>query len=76
VQTANSLVIGGDLIVKVAGKAIAKPDDLAAAISSKKPGDKVDVQFYHGNKLKTVTVTLGNRPASMSSSESQTFPFP
>jgi S1-C subfamily serine protease len=74
VQTANSLVIGGDLIVKVGNRPINTPDDLSAAIATKKPGDKVDVQFYHGNKLKTVTVTLGNRPASTSSDQSQTFP--
>jgi S1-C subfamily serine protease len=64
--TNSGLVIGGDLIVKVDGRQINTPADVAAAVSSLKPGDKVQVQFYRGGKLKTVTVTLGNRPANAS----------
>ena len=81
-QTSSGLVIGGDFIVKVGGKPIATPDDVASAISSLKPGDKVAIQFYRGGKLKKVTVTLGNRPASSSGGQSQQqqqspgFPFP
>jgi S1-C subfamily serine protease len=82
-QTDSGLVIGGDLIVKVAGKQISKPDDVAAAIASHKPGDKVQVQFYRDGKLRTATITLGNRPASTGSGQSQgqqspgfSFPFP
>jgi S1-C subfamily serine protease len=63
-QTNSGLVIGGDLIVKIDGKQITKPDDVAAAGSSHKPGDRVRVQFYRAGKLKTVSVTLGNRPAN------------
>jgi len=83
-QTSSGLVIGGDLIVKVGDKPIAKPDDLAAAVSSYKPGDKVQIEFYRGTKLKNATVTLGNRPASTGGSSQQqgqggqqpNFPFP
>ena len=81
-QTSSGLVIGGDLIVKVDGKPIAKPDDLAGAIGSHKPGDKVEVQFYRDGKLRKATVTLGNRPSSASGGQSQQqqqspeFPFP
>jgi S1-C subfamily serine protease len=85
-QTSSGLVIGGDLIVKVGNTQIAKPDDLAAAVSSHKPGDKVQIQYYRGTKLKTATVTLGNRPASTGGSSQQqgqgqgqqqpNFPFP
>jgi S1-C subfamily serine protease len=83
-QTNGGLVIGGDLIVKVAGKQVTKPDDLVAAVSSHKPGDKVQVQLYRDGKLKTVTVTLGNRPANanaggQSQQQGQAppgFPFP
>ena len=78
-QLANNLIIGGDLIVKVAGKPISKPDDIAGVLATKKPGDKVEVQFYRHNKLKAVTVTLGNRPASIDNGgqqDQQTFPFP
>jgi S1-C subfamily serine protease len=85
-QTSTGLVIGGDLIVKVDGKQISKPNDVAAVVSGHKPGDKVQVQFYRGGKLKTVTVTLGNRPAGASGQTQQQqpgggqqlpgFPFP
>ena len=84
-QTSGGLVIGGDLIVKIDGKQIAAPNDVVAVVSAHKPGDKVQVQFYRGGKLKTVTVTLGNRPANAGgTSQSQqqgpqttpNFPFP
>jgi S1-C subfamily serine protease len=77
-QLSSGLVAGGDLIVKVADKAISKPDDVASVLAGKKPGEKVQVQFYRGNKLKSATVTLGNRPASVDNGQQQqgTFPFP
>jgi S1-C subfamily serine protease len=75
-QTDSGLVIGGDLIVKVGSKTITKPDDLAAALSTMKPGDKVRVQVYRDGKLKTLTATLGNRPPSAGGSQSQTLPSP
>jgi S1-C subfamily serine protease len=55
---------GGDLIVSVDGKAIESSDDLAAAIASKKPDDKVEVEYYRGNDKKSVEVKLGERPDS------------
>ena len=78
-QLSSGLNAGGDLIVKVAGKPITKPDDIATVLATKKPGDKVAVEFYRGNKLKSTEVTLGNRPASVDSSSQQgnePFPFP
>jgi S1-C subfamily serine protease len=78
-QLSSGLVAGGDMIVKVAGKAISKPDDIATVLAGKKPGDQVVVQFYRGNKLKSTKVTLGNRPASVDSgaqSSQDPFPFP
>jgi S1-C subfamily serine protease len=55
---------GGDLIVSVDGKAIESSDDLAAAIASKKPDDKVEIEYYRGNDKKSVEVKLGERPDS------------
>jgi S1-C subfamily serine protease len=85
-QTNGGLVIGGDLIVKVDGKQIATPEDVVAAVSAHKPGDKVQVQFYRDGKLKTATVTLGNRPANAKAGgqsqqqqqqpQTPNFPFP
>jgi S1-C subfamily serine protease len=78
-QLSSGLVAGGDTIVKVAGKAVTKPDDIAAVLATKKPGDEVVVQFYRGSKLQSTKVTLGNRPASVDSgtqSSQDPFPFP
>jgi S1-C subfamily serine protease len=68
-QTSSGLVIGGDLIVKCDGKTISKPDDVAAAIASHKPGDQVVVQYYRGMKLHTAKIKLGNRPPSFDQSQ-------
>jgi S1-C subfamily serine protease len=62
---------GGDVIVTVAGKQVKTPDDVANAIATKKPGDKVQVEYYRDNDKKTATVTLGKRPASLQNSSSQ-----
>src|SRR3954453_15622711 len=67
----GGLVAGGDLITRVAGRAINKPDDTAAAIADKKPGDKVQISFYRGKTVKTATVTLGTRPSKLPSSPQQ-----
>jgi S1-C subfamily serine protease len=78
-QLASGLIAGGDMIMKIDGKPIAKPDDIAAVLATKKPGDQVVVQFYRGNKVQSTKVTLGNRPASVDSgaqSSQDPFPFP
>jgi S1-C subfamily serine protease len=62
-QTSGGLVAGGDLIVSVDGKPITTPTDIATAIGDHKPGDQVTVELYRGRAKKTVTVTLGDRPA-------------
>jgi S1-C subfamily serine protease len=67
----GGLLAGGDLIVKVAGRAINTPDDIAGAIATKKPGDQVQITFYRGKSLKTVTVTLGTRPSKLPSGAQQ-----
>jgi S1-C subfamily serine protease len=39
------------------------PSDIAAAIGTHKPGDKVTIDFYRGRAKRSVTVTLADRPA-------------
>jgi len=67
----RSLSGGGDVIVKVAGREVKTPDDVANAIAGHKPGDRVEVEYYRGNSRKTSSVTLGKRPASLQNSSSQ-----
>src|SRR5436190_12923769 len=64
IHTDEGVILGGDIIVEVDGERISKPDDVAAAISDNKPGERVEVKFYRGSKLQTKQVELGTRPAS------------
>jgi S1-C subfamily serine protease len=80
-DTTAGVSAGGDLIVKVAGKDVKSSDDVANAIAAKKPGDKVDVEYYRGGDKKKTEVTLGKRPSQLQSQSSQdqgggTLPFP
>ena len=61
-ETADGLVIGGDLIVKVDGQKIVVPQDVAVAIGDRRPGDRVKVEYYRGGKLRTAELTLAKRP--------------
>jgi putative serine protease PepD len=54
----------GDAIVSVDGKAVADPDDVAAAIQDRHPGESVKVQVQRGGSSQTLTVTLAERPAT------------
>ena len=54
---------GGDIITAIDGKPITGMDDVVAAVGAKKPGDQVQLELNHGGQTRTVTVTLGNRPA-------------
>ena len=59
------VTLGGDIITKLDGKEITAMEDLVEAIDAKKPGDDLEVTLLRGGSEKTVTVTLGNRPASV-----------
>jgi len=52
----------GDLIVTVGGERIADPDDVAAAIQDRAPGDSVDVDVRRGGERRTLEVELTARP--------------
>jgi S1-C subfamily serine protease len=54
---------GGDIITAIDGKPISGMDDVIAAVDAKQPGDTAQLELNHGGKTRTVTVTLGNRPA-------------
>jgi S1-C subfamily serine protease len=56
--------LGGDVIVAVDGKRVTSVDDLRDALAKHQPGDRIDVELYHGSDKKSVTVTLGRQPAS------------
>ncbi|MBI2724530.1 MAG: trypsin-like peptidase domain-containing protein [Chloroflexi bacterium] len=51
-----------DVIVKVDGQTVENNGKLLAVLAQRRAGDQVEVQFYRGNALTTVTVTLAARP--------------
>jgi putative serine protease PepD len=53
----------GDLVVDVAGTRVSAPDDVSAAIESRRPGQRLDVVLERDGDRRPVTVTLGTRPA-------------
>jgi S1-C subfamily serine protease len=61
-STGESIQLGGDVIVEVDGKDVGSSDDVAAIVSSKEPGDTVEVTYLRDGDRKTAKVTLGNRP--------------
>ncbi|HEY7960843.1 MAG TPA: trypsin-like peptidase domain-containing protein [Solirubrobacteraceae bacterium] len=66
----GQVAVGGDIIVKVDGKAVNSSEDLGAEIAAKKPGETVALELLRakGNgayEHKTVSVTLTQRPNSV-----------
>jgi putative serine protease PepD len=65
----------GDVVTDVGGQSISSPDDVAAAIASNKPGDKVRVTVKRNGSERSFEVTLGQRPETVPSQQ-QTQPQP
>ena len=56
---------GGDVITAIDGKPVQSMTDVINDINAKQPGDSVQLSLVNGSQKRTVTVTLGNRPASV-----------
>jgi S1-C subfamily serine protease len=65
---------GGDVITAIDGKTINTSDDLASAVAAKKPGDKVEIEYYHDGEKQTAEVELEERPASIDQQAQQQQP--
>ncbi|HWQ24580.1 MAG TPA: trypsin-like peptidase domain-containing protein [Gaiellaceae bacterium] len=63
VVAGETYVLGGDIIVSLNGKPIASIEELREAISAHKPGDRVTLGIYRGERKLEVQVTLGRQPA-------------
>jgi S1-C subfamily serine protease len=55
---------GGDLITEIDDKAVTGMDDVIGVVNQKQPGDEVRLSLADGDQERTVTVTLGDRPAN------------
>ena len=58
--------LGGDVILQVDGKTLESAGDLSDYIAGKKVGDEVELDIQRGTDKKTITITLGNRPTTIS----------
>ncbi|HWP32517.1 MAG TPA: PDZ domain-containing protein, partial [Solirubrobacterales bacterium] len=56
--------LGGDIITEIDGEPIASMEDLIDIVDAAKPGDEMELTILRRGETKTITVTLGNRPAS------------
>jgi putative serine protease PepD len=52
----------GDVITAVDGKRVRTPDDVAAAVQDRRPGDSVAVEVRRGGGTRTLDVELAARP--------------
>jgi S1-C subfamily serine protease len=59
---AAGLVIG-DVVVSIAGQAIAEPGDLVAVLQPDRVGQAVAVSIARGGEPRQIQVTVGERPA-------------
>jgi S1-C subfamily serine protease len=63
-ETSQGVPAGGDLIVAVDGKSVSDSNDVATAISQKRPGETAEITYHRGDSKKTVNVELAKRPDS------------
>ena len=65
----------GDRILQVDGTAISSPQDLSAAIGSRKPGDRVDLRLLRDGKDLNLQATLGRNDNGPSRDFAYAMPF-
>jgi S1-C subfamily serine protease len=53
----------GDIIVALEGHEVGDPSDLLAALGPEQVGQATAVQLVRGGEIRTVSVTVGERPA-------------
>jgi S1-C subfamily serine protease len=60
---------GGDIITEVNGKKVAGMEEIVEIVNAAKPEESLELTILRDGSTKTATVTLGNRPESVESSE-------
>jgi S1-C subfamily serine protease len=54
--------LGGDVIVAVDGELVRTPERLRSILAKKRPGDRIAIEVYRGDRRLTVNVKLGRAP--------------
>jgi S1-C subfamily serine protease len=57
----SAFFVGGDIIVSVNGVKTDSDADLHVALENTKPGDRVDVVYYRGNRKLSAQIQLSDR---------------
>jgi S1-C subfamily serine protease len=60
----EAIVLGGDVITEVDGRAVDTEEALTAAVTRKRAGQEVTITYVRGGKERTVKAKLARRPAS------------
>jgi len=63
----------GDVVVKVAGKAVTPDQTLSYLIANTRPGSRVPIELYRDGARRTVTATVARRPSAEELQKSQLF---
>jgi S1-C subfamily serine protease len=66
----QQIPVGGDIITKLDGKPITGMDEVISAVNDRKPGDDLKLTVLRDGDEQEITVTLGDRPAQISDSNS------
>jgi S1-C subfamily serine protease len=59
-----SYMLGGDVITKADGQPMETSDALASVVTSKQPGDSLELEVHRGQETLNVTVQLGRQPST------------
>ena len=63
----QSYRLGGDVIVAADGVRVSAVADLRDAVTAHKPGETMKLEIYRDGERRTVTVTLGRQPTTLTS---------
>jgi S1-C subfamily serine protease len=58
---AEAGVVRGDILLEIDGETLEHSGDLASYLDELEPGDEVELKVLHGDDLRTLTATLGDR---------------
>jgi S1-C subfamily serine protease len=58
---AEAGVVRGDILLEIDGEALEDSGDLVSYLDELEPGDEVELTVLHGDDLRTLTATLGDR---------------
>jgi S1-C subfamily serine protease len=57
------LLVGGDVITAVDGRAVGSMEEVAAAVAAKEPGEQIRLEVRRGPSRRSLAVTLASRPS-------------